>query len=177
MGNLVHDIISGVMLNPTLRTGTIPLPLTEAREMTAGDYINAAGNGGILASDTTPTLLKSSGGSRATWATGNTDVLSWQTMAPVDFDPTQDLVINMIASMSNTNDTPTIAVGFIEAMSNTNEGGNTSAVSGTTPTQKSVTIAGNTLTGGNQWNITLTPGAHANDTVRVDAVWIEYQRM
>jgi len=62
-------------------------------------------------------------------------------------------------------------------MSNTNEGGNTSAVSGTTPTQKSVTIAGNTLTGGNQWNITLTPGAHANDTVRVDAVWIEYQRM
>jgi len=177
MGNLIHDLITGNMLNSTLGTGTIQLNLTAAREMGSGDYINAAGNGGILASDTTPALAKSNGGSRATWVATNVDVLSWQTIAPVDFDPTQDLVINMIASMSNTNDTPTIAVGFIEAMSNTDEGGNTSAVSGTTPTQKSVTIAGNTLTGGNQWNITLTPGAHANDTVRVDAVWIEYQRM
>lgn len=176
MADLFHYAVKGADLSATLRTGVIPLPLTEARELSGGAFINAAGIGGILASDTTPTLTFNNGGARASWAATNVDVIAWQTIAPVDFDPTGATVVKIIASMAATNDTPTLTVGFYEGMLNTDEGGATTAVSGTTPTVKTRTIAAGELAGGNQWNISITPGAHGTDILRIDAVWIEYQR-
>ena len=176
MGGLYHKFVTADDLDPTLRTGTITLPLTDARELAAGTYINTAGIGGVLTADTTPTLTVVNGGSRLSWAAANVDAVAWQIFAPVDFDETADLVIHLTASMSNTNDTPVLGISFVEAMSNTDEGGNTAAVSGTTPTDKTVTIAGGELTGGNQWNIKITPAAHGTDILRIDAVWITYTR-
>ncbi len=167
------ELLKGGLVHKEFKTGTVQLPLTVARELSGGAYINAAGNGGILASDTTPALTFSSGGTRASWVASNVDALSWQVEAPADFNGTS-VTVKLLASMSATNDTPVIAISFIEGMSGSNLGGNTAAVSGTTPTLKSVTTTA--ATGGNQWNITLTPGTHGTDALRVDSVWIEYTR-
>lgn len=168
--------MTAAKLTSTLRTGTVTLPLTAARELSAGAYINTAGDAGVLAVNTTPTLTFNNGGSRLTWAATNVDVVSWNTFAPADLDDTADVVVHLITSMSDVNDTPTIAVNFVEGMSNTNVGGNTAAVSGTTPTEKTVTILAADIAGGKQWTINLTPAAHGTDELRVDAVWITYTR-
>ncbi len=173
---LIHDMVTGERLSPTLETGTIDLPLTLARELTGGTYLNIAGNGGFLASDSTPAIAVTTGGTRITWVATNVDAIAWQVIAPADFDETEDLVVHLIASMSATNDTPVIGVAFKEALLNQDEGGNTAAVSGTTPTAKTVTVAADSLVGGDQWNITLTPAAHGTDALRVDACWITYKR-
>lgn len=186
MGMLIHKyctanaILDGVVvaadLTPTMRTGFIHLPLTIARKLTAGDYVNTAGDAGMLSANSTPAISLLYGGSRATWVSSNVDVIHYQFMAPVDFDETQHLYIKMFASMSDVNDTPLLGVSFVEAMSNNNVGGNTAAVSGTTPTEKKIVIAGGTILGGNQWNISITPAAHGTDDLRIDAIWVEYTR-
>lgn len=176
MGNLIHDYVKPEHLSGTLKTGTISLPLTDARELSGGAFINAAGNGGILASDTTPTLTFNNGGVRATWAATNVDAICWSIMPPVDMDGTKPAVVHVLASMSDTNDTPVLGVAVVEGMSNTDIGGNTTAVSGTTPTDKTVTIDAADFTGDNQWTVTITPAAHGTDALRIDSVWLTYTR-
>ena len=76
--------------------GCIPLPLTGFRETDANAAVgNAAANGGILASDTTPVLGASSKSMRITWATGNVDPIAIQAPVPQDFDGTEDVTLRL----------------------------------------------------------------------------------
>lgn len=179
MGMLIHSNSVGAdRLTSNLKTGTISLPLADVRELSAGDFINASGNGGLIASDTTPALSIVNGGHRLTWVATNVDAVAWQIVAPVDFDETAALVVHIIASEGVNTDHPVMGVSFIEGQSNSSVGGNTAAITNTTPVEYTRTIAANALTGGNQWTIKLTPGAHntSSNTVRVDAVYITYTR-
>jgi hypothetical protein len=166
MGNLVHNFY---------RTATVQLPLANARELSGGSYINTAGIGGVLTSDTTPALSFNSGGTRLTWAASNVDAIAWSVMAPSDFDTNFVVTVKIIASMGGSSDTPTVGISFVEGMSGSNVGGNTAALS-TSAAVKSVTVSAANTAGGDQWTIILTPGTHGTDTLRIDAAWIEYTR-
>ena len=80
--------------------GFLPIPLTSFRELAAGVFINAAGNGGILATDTTPILTNIADGDamRIAWAAGNADQICAQVILPPDLDGASDIVVHFLAS-------------------------------------------------------------------------------
>lgn len=89
----------------------ILLSLNDFREAVAGDVLAIAGNGGILASDTTPTLTGTSTGisQQISWATGNVDQILCQMSLPSDFDGRDDVLLDLWVN-SGTTDAATIAV-------------------------------------------------------------------
>jgi hypothetical protein len=72
--------------------GFIPLALADAREVSSNATINAAGNGGLLASDTTPVFQRVNGATdkalRLNWAATNVDEITWSFAYPPDLDDT-----------------------------------------------------------------------------------------
>lgn len=159
----------------------IPISLMQLREASNFDVANAAGNGGVLASDTTPILEgindATDGCQRLKWAASNNDQVIFQVPLPPDLDDTKDLVLHFrIASAGTTN-----AVGFT-VDSFFNEGDtkvtDTSQTNQTTDyLEKTATIAAADVPSGAQTlTVGLTPVAHTTDIMYLTAVWLEYQR-
>lgn len=172
---------SAIYTAATTAQGFIPIPLTALREVSTGAVGNAAANGGLLASDTTPTLSPLNGATDptqlVTWASSNNDVLMFQVPIPPDIDTTHATPLEfhfIIASGGTTN-----AVGFtvnlmvdgaqaVEVLlTNTNQ---TTAFLERTALNGAAVGAGQTLT------VLLTPFAHTTDTLRMKACWIEYKK-
>lgn len=171
--------IVGRKLGAALRTGVIPLPLAQAREIGTNDIINAAGVGGILSKDSTPILERTNAATdkslRINWAAGNADELHWQVHLPLDVDKGSPLYVKARAKMGGSTDTPTLAVGFWKGVGDANAGGATEALSATEATvQRKIAAADHG--GEGAASITLVPGTHANDAVYLYDVWIEYTR-
>lgn len=157
----------------------IPIALHSLRETTNFDVGNAAANGGILASDTTPVLdainAATDGCQRLLWAASNNDQVTLQIPLPPDFDPANDLVLHMRIVSGGTTD----AVGFtVDSFFNE---GDTKVVdtSGTNQTttyaEVIATIAAADIPAGAQTiTIGLTPVAHTTDTLALSALWLEY---
>src|SRR5262245_26973729 len=124
--------------------GFIPLALDEARELAAGVTQNAANNGGILASDTTPAFERVNAGTdiqfRLRWVAANVDELQWQFAYPLDLDETANVEVHLLASMSGATNTPTVQVKYFEGVGGTDVGGNTAAITGTALAEYSVII-------------------------------------
>lgn len=161
--------------------GFIPLALADAREVSSNATINAAGNGGLLASDTTPIFQRVNGATdkaiRLNWAAANVDEITWSFAYPPDLDDTQPLEVHLLAAMAGASDTPVIAIGYFENVGDSNAGGNTAAVTGTTVAEYSVTIvAADVATPPGFASISLVPGTHATDILYLYAAWIEYTR-
>ena len=159
----------------------IPIPLTSLRETSTMNVGNAAANGGVLASDTTPILSAVNGATdgcqRLQWASSNNDQVMFQIPLPPDLDADADVVLHArIASGGTTN-----AVGFTLA-SYFNEGD--TAVADTTGTNQTATYtevtatiaAADVPTGAQTLTVGLTPVAHTTDTLNLTALWIEYKR-
>jgi hypothetical protein len=161
--------------------GFINIPLTSLREAAAFAVANIAGNGGVLASDTTPVLGPAvasplDGCQVVSWAASNNDAVIFQTALPPNLDDAADLVIHMrIMSAGTTN-----AVGFacdayfnegdtlVEANSTTNQ---TAAWA-----EKIITIgAADVPAGAQTLSVSLTPVAHTTDIMYLSALWIEYK--
>lgn len=163
-------------------TGFIGIPLTALRELSSADIINAAGNGGLLAKDTTPILEKVNGATdgamRLNWASSNVDVVSFQFAVPPDLDDTKDVLVKIRAAMQGTTDTPTITVDSWWDFGDTKVTDATEAVTGTTIATYTATIATADVPAANTCTINLTPGTHstASHALYVYAVWIEYTR-
>lgn len=161
--------------------GFIPLALADAREVSANATINAAGNGGLLASDTTPIFQRVNGATdkaiRLNWAATNVDEITWSFAYPPDLDDTAALEVHFLAAMAGATDTPTLTVGYFENVGDTDAGGATAAVSGTTVAEYSVNIAGTDVgTPPKVASVSLVPGAHGTDALYVYAAWVEYTR-
>jgi len=77
--------------------GFLPLSLHQFREVDANsDVGNAAANGGILASDTTPILRGDANETTEVfWATGNVDPIATQIVLPPDFDGTANVTVDL----------------------------------------------------------------------------------
>lgn len=171
--------VSGA-LSTTLKTGTIPLSLATARIITTNDYVNTAGTGGILTLDSAPKIQRVNGatdpGARITWAAAGVQEIQWDLDSPADIDTASPVVVNLVASMSGATDSPVIAVKFFEGVSGSNLGGNTAAVSGATPTAKSVNVTSVATSTPGKWVVSLTPAAHGTDTLRLDNIYLSYTK-
>ena len=180
--NLATGAVTAVKLSATLKTGYIPLPLAEAREIATND-IPAVGtpDGGQLALDTTPTFKRVNAATdkklRLTWAAANVDAITWDIAYPPDLDDTAAVVVHLLAAMGGATDTPLIAINYFEGLGDTNAGGNTLAVTGTAIAEYTRSIAAADIGAyPNAASIELVPAAHGTDTLLVYGAWAEYTR-
>jgi hypothetical protein len=168
----------GVSTGSVTTAGCIQLPLQSARETSTGAIPNIAGNGGLLAADTTPILTSINAATdpsmRVAWAASNNDPIMWSVVLPPDVDDTADMTFKCIAYSAGATDTPVLTIGAFFGIGDTNCGGNTTAISAT-PTTKSVTLgAVDVLPAPGPLSITLYTAAHTTDIVYVTAAWLEY---
>lgn len=168
------------------QTGYIPLPLSGWREIASNDYDTVAtgaakGSGGTLGKDSTPNLERINAATdkktQLEWAAANVDEIACDFAYPPDLDDAQPIVFNMLAKMGGATDTPVVAVSYFEGVGDANAGGNTGAVTGTTVTKYTRTIAAADVGAyPNAASIGLVPAAHGTDTLVVLATWLEYTR-
>ena len=173
--------IGAADLSANLKKGYVPLPLENFREVSSDATINAAGNGGLLASDTTPILQRVNGATdkalRLHWAAANVDEITQSFAYPPDLDDAAAVVVNILAAMAGATDIPVLAVGYFEGVGDTNAGGNTGAVTGTTVAKYTASIAAADIGAyPKQATVSLTPAAHGTDILYIYAAWIEYTR-
>ena len=177
---LAANGVTKAKLTATLGTGFIPLPLAQAREISSNDIINAAGNGGLLASDTTPILKRENAATDkklyVEWAASNSDEIVWDFPYPPDLDDAAAVEVHLLANMNGATDTPVIAVSYFEGVGDTNAGGNTDALSGTLAELVVTIAAGNVGAAPTGASVGLVPGAHTTDKVQLLGAWIEYTR-
>lgn len=160
--------------------GFVPISLMSLREAATMAVANAAGNGGVLASDTTPILQPINGATdgcqELVWAASNNDAVITQIALPPDLDDAADLVVHMRIRSGGTTD----AVGFT-VDSWFNEGDtkvvDTSETNQTnTWAEKIATIAAADVPAGAQTlTLSLTPVAHTTDNMQMSALWLEYK--
>ncbi len=163
--------------------GFIPVPLTSFRELAAGVFINAAGNGGVLAIDTTPILSMIGDGDamRLAWAAGNTDQIAAQVILPPDVDLTANLVVHFLTSKDA--DANTVHMDgeayFGESDVDCFPSAAAANLIALAKAELTATILAADLPP-NQTNANMTlvlmPEAHAGDAVYLHAAWIEYKR-
>ena len=156
---------------------SIPLSLHSFRECDAGgDFANGAGNGGLLASDTTPILCGDAAESTViSWEAGNADLIATQIALPADFDDTKDVTIDCW-----------ISSGEVDAASLTIETGwnggalvsdslNDAATKSATPHKVTATVAnGDIPVGAAYVTMILTPPAHAGDAIQLHGIRMNY---
>jgi hypothetical protein len=163
--------------------GIIYLDLFSARLMSGANIFPAVANvGGLLASDTAPSIQRINAatdkGVRVNWAAGSSIELQFPTFAyPPDWDDASPVTVHFMAAMAGASDTPTLTVSYFEGLGDTDAGGATAAVTGTTITEYTRTIAASDIGAHpNFASVSVTPGAHGTDVLRLYAAWIEYTR-
>lgn len=179
-GDLAAGAVTAAKLSTTLKTGFIPVSLASVRELSTGAFINAAGNGGLLASDTTPILNTINGDTdgawRLAWAASNSDAIGFQVPLPPDLDEASVVEIHLRAYMAGATDTPVISADSYFDEGDTKVEDDSDALDAT-PTERIITIAASDVPAGAQTlSVELTPGAHTTDILYVTAIWVEYTR-
>jgi hypothetical protein len=180
-GDIAAGAVTAALLSTTLKTGFIPIPLATLREVASNAIPNAAGNGGLLASDTTPVLNLTNGDTdsalRLLWAATNVDPVIFQVALPPDIDEASNVEVHFRAAMEGATDTPVISADSYFNEGDTKVEDDSTAVSGTTPAEYTITIAAADVPAGAQtMTVELTPGAHGDDDLYVYAIWVEYTR-
>jgi hypothetical protein len=162
------------------KIGSIWLPLTAARKVVANDVPAIAAAGGVLASDTTPILKRVNTATDKAltvhWAATDVIEIQWATFQPPDLDFSKPVYVKFNGTKVSGTDTVAMAVGFWVGVGGSNLGGDTSALTNTLTTYTSTIAATNFTSTTKPWNVTLKPGAHANDVIQVYGAWLEYTR-
>jgi hypothetical protein len=169
----------------TKAPGTVNVDISSAREI-AGDAIqNLAAVGGLLASDSVPSLTRVNAATdkalQVSWAATEVDEIALPPIAwPVDLDPAADVIVHLLLTKNgNTDNAAVIGVNAFEGWGDANFGGNTQAlnVAANTMFDAQVTLAHANIAGSpNVLNLAIIPGAHANDAIRLHGVYLEYTR-
>lgn len=177
---------TSLTLPGTMRTGNVAIGLGEWRLITGSDIgavAVASGNGGQLASDTAPKLIRINAATDKVlsiqWAAAGVIPITVNVPIPPDVDLTASVTFKMLARMAGAVDTPTVGVAFLEVGAGaysapTSIGGNTGAVTGTSAAVYSRAVTAVKSAG--SWTIELTPAAHGTDILYLFATWIEYTR-
>lgn len=180
------DVVPGsktMQIRVGVQKGTIPLDLTSLREIATNDIQALAAHGGLLSSDSDPSLARVNGATdkalRVVWDTSNdTDEVQFPPVPwPHDLDPSSDVTVHLLAVMAGSTDTPTIDVQAFEGVGDTEMGGATAALSDTLA-EVSVTLDAANITGHPGFlNLALVPGAHTTDALYLYAAWLEYTKL
>ena len=157
------------------------MPLNSFREASSFDVLNIAGNGGILASDSTPILDAVNGATdgvqRMLWASSNVDQVVVSLPLPPDIDTGKDLVLHARIASGGTTDPVGFTVDTFFNEGDTKVTDTTGTNQTTSYTEVTATIANADIPSGAQViTIGLTPVAHGNDTMACTAVWLEYSK-
>lgn len=155
----------------------ITLSLYDFREVDASGNVSAiAGNGGILASDTTPIMRGNSTSKSAevSWAAGNADKISIQHVLPNDFDGTEDVVVDLWVYSGTTNPaTFTVETGWDNGTFVSSTA--TDAVQSATMHKISVTIPATSIPdAASLLTMVLTPPTHATDAIQLMGARVSY---
>lgn len=157
--------------------GMIDLSLVGFRALSANIIQNAAANGGLLASDTSPQLqiLTADKELVISWAGSVVTEIVQSVAIPPDFNYSIAPTFKAYGLMSGATDTPTLTVDAYQGKDGSNLGGATGALSSTAST---VSIALSALTAGpRNLTVTITPGAHGTNSLWLLAAWIEYVKI
>lgn len=178
---LANGGVTAVKLSSTLITGFVPVPLTAVREISSNAIPNAAANGGLLASDSTPILNTTNGDTdsalRLAWAASNSDPIIFQVPLPPDLDEASNVEVHFRAAMAGATDTPVISADSFFNEGDTKVEDDSAAVTGTSYAEYTITIAAADVPAGAQTlSCELTPGAHTTDILYMTAIWVEYTR-
>jgi hypothetical protein len=179
-----NTTLQAIYTHLTSTHGFIDLPLSSWREVSSNDIINAAGNGGVMGTDTTPAYEYTNGDSdsqhRLLWAAGNADPITRQFVLPPDVDTAQPLRLRIVGKMSGLSDTPVMDVDTFFGSGDTKVEDATGAFSDS-EVVVTATIAAADYGAPLDLNyqtvsIELTPGAHGSDSLAVYAIYVEYTR-
>jgi hypothetical protein len=164
-------------------TGIVPLNFASAREIASNDIQNLAAHGGILASDSVPSLSRVNAATdkalRLAWAATEQDEIQFEPFVkPPDMDSASDLTVHlMLAKDANTDTAAVVDVQAWDGVGDTEMGGNTGALDTASLAEYTVTIANaNVAAAPGFINFGLVPGAHANDAIYCYAAWVEYTK-
>jgi hypothetical protein len=152
------------------------------RKADANNHVpNSAGNGGVLASDTTPLLRASlsSAMQEVRWSAGTADRILTSIPVPIDLDDTKDMFVELSVYTDNSGggaiDAATFSVwhswdaaGAIEDVAT--DSSPSTAVHTITATIDDVDAGAKSL------SLVLIPTAHANDPVHLTGVRVRYTR-
>lgn len=157
---------------------TLPLSLYDFRIATAGDVGNIVANGGLLASDTAPTLsgVASTFAQRITWVASSSIAIAAQITLPEDFDGKEDVLVDLwVASGGTTNLASfTVTTNWNSAAADITDTATDPAAS-TTIHQITARIAAADIPDGARYvSIALTPAAHTTDTMLLDNVAVSF---
>lgn len=179
---LATGAVTAVKLSATLKTGFIPLSINTARIISANAIQNTT-EAGVPDGNTDPILQRINGATdknwRLVWAAASVVELAFEPFPlPPDIDDTATLKINLLISKdTNTDNTAVIAVGYFQGIGDTNAGGNTAALATASITKYTVTVAAaDVQVYPDMCAVTLIPGTHGTDAIRLHAAWIEYTR-
>jgi hypothetical protein len=171
---------SGLYTNALTTQGFIDLPLDGWREVTSNDITNAAGNGGVLATDTTPTLEYVNGDTdsqiRVLWAGGNADPLARQITLPLDLDRTQPIVVTLRGVMSGENDAPVMDIDTFFNEGDTKVEDATAAWDNSASARTATIAAADIPASAATMSVELTPGAHATDSMVLYSSYLTYTK-
>jgi len=174
---------AGVGGNAKNNPGFIPLDITSLREISSNDIQNLAAHGGLLASDSDPSLARVNAATdkalRVIWDTSNdTDEVQFPPVPkPPDLNAGANVVVHLLMAMAGATDTPTVDVQVFDGPGDTEMGGATAAVTGTAIVEYTVTIAAANIAAYPGFlNIALVPAAHENDALYLYGAWLTYQK-
>jgi hypothetical protein len=173
--------IASIYSSLTGQTGFIPLDIDDWRLIGSSDIpviAVASGNGGNMASDTSPKLRRVNAATdkclRIEWANSTSIEITQPFLYPPNMDATQTYTLNfLIGKNTNTDATCTFTADLFEGVGDTTRGGATAVLATATVTQYTRTI---TPTAGfpNFASVCLTPGTHTTDTIYMYAAWVTY---
>lgn len=163
--------------------GFIPLPLPSWRLVASNDVpviAVASGNGGNLASDSSPKLIRVSTSTdkclRILWSSSTSIELFNQIFYPPDMDVTTTYTINFrIGKSANTDATCTFTVGVFEGVGDTNRGSATAVLGASAVTTYTCTVTPTTAHPMFA-AITLTPGTHTTDDIYLYEAYVLYKK-
>lgn len=158
---------------------TIPIYMSMVREAGSNNLGNIAANGGLLATDSTPTLAFNNGDTdsafEAVWAASNADPIAIQVPIPLDLDADSNIIFRVIASMGGATDTPALNLDSYFDVGDTKVEDATAALTGTTVAAYEATIAAADVpTGAKTLTIEITPEAHTSDVINLYSAELEY---
>lgn len=163
----------------------IPISIQQWREVASGAVGNTAAGGGVLSSNTTPTLTPVNGATDPTqiitWASSNNDVLL--ASVPIPFDAQMALGSTMSFNCTIKSGGTTNAVGFtVNAFtpSGTDLGAGAATTTNQTTTYANKTVAfdlsGGDYSGTTVLTVMITPAAHTTDTLVMKDAWLACSR-
>ena len=156
--------------------GELGLSLYDFREVDAGgDVGNAAANGGLLASDTTPILRGNAAETQEiSWATANTDLIALQASIP-RLRGTSDVLVDLWVNSGATDAaTFTVESGWDGGALVLDTADDTATKSAVTHRITATLAAADVPDTADFVTLILTPAAHATDTIQLLAIKVRY---